>query len=345
MLTSYRAMGARFDGKAEGTYSCHPRQMLTRKPLNLNDEDIFDGMSGQGRPMEEPTSMTFQLFRIRLGETYRDMVDRTPLMLATVGCPSRDAIMDMDTNLQLLFNELPRCLTMTKEELIDTYDLSSDFADKYVHQGTIAQFFIHGQRLKLHLPYFTRGFSDKSFASSREICVTCASMIIQIESSLSRAGIAYSSCLKFTGLLLGVFMATVVLIMEVCVNRSSLHLDERQTEIAEAFRLLQEARSESEAAEKFLGDLTKILRKHKMNPCINGGDGESKYQTPTQPKQPNIGESNFGNYNDFNMSVDNFPGENLSVYLQEFTQSFEQGGMSVENFNWNDVLDFGSSLV
>ncbi|CAI6084367.1 unnamed protein product [Clonostachys chloroleuca] len=75
-------MAARVGGVGEGIYSCHPRQMITKKPLNINDEEVLDGMSLHERPLSLPTSMSYTLQMIRLAELSRNIVDRSPLMMA-----------------------------------------------------------------------------------------------------------------------------------------------------------------------------------------------------------------------------------------------------------------------
>jgi hypothetical protein len=66
----------------EGTYSCHLRRMITKKPLNINNHEIFDGMSHDERPLSQPTSMSFSMQKFRLAEISRKTVDRSPLAIA-----------------------------------------------------------------------------------------------------------------------------------------------------------------------------------------------------------------------------------------------------------------------
>ncbi|KAL9109984.1 MAG: hypothetical protein Q9227_005507 [Pyrenula ochraceoflavens] len=257
---------ARINGVAEGVYSCHPRHMITKKPLNINDEEIFDGMSRAERPLSHPTTMSYSLLRIRLAEISRSIVDRAPLAMAQLGGPSREDVLDIDTELQMLINDIPQFFSMSKTQLVEAYGLSPTRAADIIHQGYSFQFILHSQRCKLHLPYFTRGFVDTTYSSSREMCVKSARLIIRSHSDLENSGTGVAARFQLSGFVVGVFMASIVLLMDLCINKSSLQHQEQRSEVAEAFRMLEEAKNESETIARFVDSMTQILWKHKVPP-------------------------------------------------------------------------------
>ncbi len=104
--------------------------MLVKKPLNINDEDIMDGMSYIEQPLSQPTVMSYSLQRIRLFEISRSIVDRTPLIMAHTGSPSHDVVMDIDTELQLLIADIPPFFSISVANLTETYQLDSSQATK-----------------------------------------------------------------------------------------------------------------------------------------------------------------------------------------------------------------------
>lgn len=261
--------------------------MVVKKPLNINDEDLIDGMDRIEQPLSQPTSMSYSLQRIRLSEISRSIVDRTPLIMAFAGGPSHDVVMDIDTQLQMFINDVPPFFSMSIAQLTNTYQLDPTRAAHIVIQGYNLNALLYSQRCKLHLPYFTRGFVDSAYASSREICIQSARLIIQTESRLDSSGYSGFSTAtryKFIGLLLGVFMARMVLIMDLCHNnnKSPQQQEKQQAEIADAFRILEEARHESVTIAKFLDSLIQVLRKHNVSPpqrvrqqpLMPGGGGE-----------------------------------------------------------------------
>jgi len=87
-----RQAPARFDTAVRGVYHCHPRQMVVKKPLNLNDEDLMDGMSPEQKPLSWPTVMSYPLQRIRISEIVRSLVDRNALTMSYNVGLSHDAI-------------------------------------------------------------------------------------------------------------------------------------------------------------------------------------------------------------------------------------------------------------
>jgi hypothetical protein len=59
-------------------------------------------------------------------------------------------------------------------------------------------------------------------------------------------------------------MAVVVLSMDLCVNRDCGNDEERKAEIQKGFKILEDARSHSSAADTFLESLMAVLRKHRV---------------------------------------------------------------------------------
>jgi hypothetical protein len=348
---------SRFRGTASGVYQCNPRHMLTKKPLNLNDEDLIDGMICTEMPLSQPTTMSYSLQRIRLAEVSRHMVDRTPLMMSHG--PSHEVVMDMDTELQLLINDTPQFFSMSVAELKTTYQLDAPRAADIAHQGYMFFGLLFSQRCTLHFPYFNRGFVDSTYASSREICLQSARKVIQLEAQLGESGLTTTIRYKFLGLLISIFTASIVILMDLCQNKSSAHQEKQRKEIADAIRIIEEARQESETAAKFLDSLLHVLRKHKLLPPKRAGEQLPKLGTGEEQVSPgsagmtyetastqNFGgpvaipivpSSIFGVNDSSGMAAtdDAFAnGGDLSTYFNELAQTFEQG----VDFDWNDIF-------
>lgn len=90
-------MATRFKGAAQGIYTCHLRHMMVKKPLNIDDEDLVDGMSTGGKPMSQPTAMSYPLLRVRLADIARSIIDRTLIIMSPAGGLSDDVVIDIDT--------------------------------------------------------------------------------------------------------------------------------------------------------------------------------------------------------------------------------------------------------
>ena len=368
--TLSRKIAARLGGMAEGVYSCHLRQMMTKKPLNIDDEDIFDGMSRFERPYSQPTRMSYPLLRIRLGEISRRIVDRYPLVMGEP--PSYDVIMEIDTEIQGILNELPEFFSMSKAQLIDTFKLNPAQATNILYQGHTSYLILYGDRCKLHLPYFTRGFVDRTYSPSREMCIKCARVIMQTEKHLRSSGQPAALRFKFCGFLMGVFMACTVLLMDLCIGTSSPQRGKQRGEVADALRLLEEAKHESETTFKFVESWMHILRKYQVPPPETGPNlqihpesGNEQLQTPSTdqitydtPTPPAYGgslrtmpreitSSMLGVSDNTGPAVTDGPsnGEDISSYFNDLAQSLEQG-IDPGNFDWNNIFsDLGSSFI
>jgi hypothetical protein len=95
----FRQAPARFDSALRGVYHCHPRHMAVKKPLNLNDEDLVDGMSRDQKPLSFPTVMSYQLQRIRIAEIMRRLIDRNELTMSHTGDLSHNVISNQPLSL------------------------------------------------------------------------------------------------------------------------------------------------------------------------------------------------------------------------------------------------------
>jgi hypothetical protein len=91
-LMRFRQAPARFDAAVRGVYHCYPRQMVVKKPMNLNDEDLVDGMSQDQKPLSWPTVMSYLLQRIRIAEIMRSLTDRNALTMSYAGDLSYNVI-------------------------------------------------------------------------------------------------------------------------------------------------------------------------------------------------------------------------------------------------------------
>jgi hypothetical protein len=81
-LMRSRQASARSDAAVRGVYHCHPRQMVVKKPMNLNDEDLVNGISHDQKPLSWPTVMSYPLQRIRIAEIIRNLTDRNALRIS-----------------------------------------------------------------------------------------------------------------------------------------------------------------------------------------------------------------------------------------------------------------------
>ncbi|KAN0089916.1 hypothetical protein V8E51_018495 [Hyaloscypha variabilis] len=287
---------SKLNGVAQGIYQCHPRHMVVKKPLNLNDEDLVEGSIWVEQPISQPTTMSYALQRIRLAQISRNML-----------------VMDIDTELQELINDTPPFFSMSTQELITTYQLDPSPAANIAHQGYIFYSLLYAQRCKLHFPHFSQGFVDSTYACSRDLCLQSARKVIQTQSQLVNTGLS-ATRFRFLGFLTSVFVATIVVLMDICHSKPSPQQEKHRGEIADAIRLLEEAKNESETTAKFLDSL--------MHPTPTASLGVLENHDASSTNSCNDGLAS---------------GEDLSSYFNELAQEFEQG-VDVGSFDWNSVF-------
>ncbi|KAK9241398.1 hypothetical protein V1525DRAFT_393036 [Lipomyces kononenkoae] len=352
----------RFNCGSQSIYHCHPRHMLVKKPRNINDEDLLEGSRSIEQPLSQPTIMSFQLLQLRLSEISHNMVDRSPLVMGLSSGPSHDVLMDIDTELQMLLNDTPPFFSMSVPDLIAHYHLDQARASKIVHQGYMFYSLLYAQRCTLHLPYFSRGLVEPAYASSSQICLQSARLIIQTESQLGQSRIS-ATRYKFLGFLVPVFMASIVLLVEMCYLKTSPHHATHREELAEAIGILEEAKHESATAARFLDTLTHVLRKNRVVAADQHQlpvtpDAAAATTTTNTGAMQGYGEalplpmplstsSTLGGGEVIVADPDLYGngGEDLSRYFNELATGFEQG-VEVGSWDWNGMFSgIDSSMV
>ncbi|KAF2176730.1 hypothetical protein K469DRAFT_812559 [Zopfia rhizophila CBS 207.26] len=362
------AMAARFNDVPMGIYQCHLRHMMTNKPLNLDDEYVVDGMSCAGMPASQPTALSYTLQRVRMAEISRNMADRTSPLTAHTSTRSYHIIMDIDTELQLLLNDTPPFFSMAVKDISRIYLVDEHRAMCIAQQGHKFHSLLYALRCKLHLPYLSRAFTNTEYASSRDICIQSAQLIIQTEADIEMAGLCKATRYSPIGLIMSVFMACIVLLMDLCHSQDSQHRERQRSEIARAIQMLEDARHESYLVAKFLDSMMQVLRKHKIappklvgqptqTPTLHEKDsaiasthsdsinGFPSVPTPMSISIPPSGAQASNGTSGVGVTGDRFATEEDIPYLCELTRTLNEG-LDVSDFNWDDIfLDLDASFL
>ena len=109
--------------------------------------------------------------------------------------------MDIDTQLQCLLNDIPSFFTMSTASLVENYNLEPTKAAHIARQGYMFHSMLYAQRCKIHFAFYSRGFSDPTYAASRDLCLQSARLIIKTESQIEYADLRRGIRYKFIGLL------------------------------------------------------------------------------------------------------------------------------------------------
>jgi hypothetical protein len=163
----------------------------------------------------------------------------------------------------------------------------------------------------------------------------------------------------FAGLLLGVFMASIVLFVDLAMNKVQGHQSLHRIEVCQALRLLESARHESETIARFVDSLTELLRKHKIT-SLKDAVYLDHLATDVDRSRQNAAVAELSGalltsdstsfakltnglttLNDPKANAE----EDMSSYFQDLAQNFEQG-LSADQFDWDNILlDLNTSFV
>lgn len=299
-----------------------------------------------------PTSMSYFLQRIRLSEICRTIVDSIPRYLGDIDMVDYDQIIALDDQFEDLIKSFPVFFHLDEESRL----LSRGTDHTFPHIAT-QRYLIHlgalNRRCKLHQPYLIRGFVESKYAFSRDVCLRSARTALEVNRVLEKTKTDLGCApARFGTVMHHVFMATVVLVMDLCFNKIEGQEAQRQAEVMRACRMLQEAKQDSVLSKMFLDPLMHILQKHR---ALVLSDQKSLSFTPSEARNShispdkNIHESpnsisqrpmHFHNVTGANQCTDNTSSMvpvNPTVQQYDITQTYDHTGIDEIMQNYIDI--------
>lgn len=234
-------------GPQEGTYSIQPQHMCVKLPSH-------DHQDGSDRT---PSSISYLLQRIRLAEICRSIVDSLPPFL-DIEMMNYEHIIALDGQLKGVIRNLPPFFRLDQSAHVE--HLPQVNTHRYlIHLG------IHIRRSKLHQPFLVRGFIEPKYAYSRNACLDSARTVLEVCSLLEEKKSSLTCIPARLGTVVQhVFMASIILVTDLCFSKDEGHEEQRQAEVMQACRILDGLKDESTMARKFLDPLMEILQKHRI---------------------------------------------------------------------------------
>lgn len=249
-------------GPQEGTYLIQPNHMRVNLPRHIDDADL-ENDSSCDPPLSRPTSMTYSLLRIRLAEICRTAVDTMPPSFSDWTSLSYDTVISLDKKFEGFLRSLPFFFRLDDASHGKAHEIDMQYP-QMAFQRCILASTIHSRRCKLNQPFLTRVSSDSRYQYSRQVCLQSAQAVIRINRQLQNDVVCPDSAHnRLTTLLHTFFLATAVLVMDLCINKSLTTADQRK-EAAEACQMLRAAEDTSPVASYFLTSLTAILDKYRV---------------------------------------------------------------------------------
>jgi len=316
----------------------NPRHMATEKPVNANDEDLVDGMKGVGQPIEQPTSMSYCLQRFRLAELCREITDSEPFAAAGVGRIPYEEIRQIDSKMTAFLSGLPSffSLDFKADDLRETDPRRSN---PITVQRYIINSLSNAARCRLHLPYLAKSSKESKYLYSRDACLAAARMVIRTERQLQNEDLPFLLMrLRSSGILHCVCMAMIVLLMDLCLNRSLRVEDDQELrmEIFGAFGVLEEAKEQTPLAGRILESFYSVMQ---------------RYNIPFGPSEAGVASQTDGRDNDNqpSVSIQHLPGTVPAIdtnqvpfdpALPSFDDLLQEFEMNVDPpiLNWDTIF-------
>ncbi|KAI1619879.1 hypothetical protein EDD37DRAFT_196347 [Exophiala viscosa] len=322
-------------GFQEGTYFIHPRQFRVNMLRNVNDKDL-NQMPLVDLPLSQPTTMSYYIQRIKLGSLCRSVVDVMPLSGIDLATLDYQEVIQLDSKFQAFFDELPIFLRTDEHSRRQ----SEHIVRQYPHISTqryMLNMVARTRRCKAHQPFLIRRAVESHYAFSRDISLESARCVIRLMRSFQREiDTVFSGNVKLvrmTCVVHHVFMATIVLVMDLCINKSEDDT-ERKAEVMEACNIMEETACQSPLARGFVNSLMDVLRKHKVrlhNLTGDGVDTPSSLNTTAHLGPPNILDT---------MTAPEIPLLPSSHLSQDNSQSYSSAFDEI----WKDYVELGPNM-
>ncbi|KAL2415430.1 putative transcription factor lepB [Exophiala dermatitidis] len=274
-------------GPQEGTYLVHPRQMIVNLPRNVDDEHLaYDGPPID-MPLSEPTAMSYYLQRIKLADICRSIVDVMPLSTPLVTQVDYQEIIALDRRFEAFFENLPIFLRTDEKSRLASAEILRRYPHMRIQRYTLSTVGLI-RRCKLHQPFLIRRSAQGNYSYSRNVSLQCARSVIALKNLLDSedGGTIVGACVKPGIVAYHIFMATIVLVMDLCFNRDEGDDAARKAEVREACNALEECLSRSSSGTSFqlINSLMDTLRKHKVR--LHNLSGEVTQRAAAQESMP-----------------------------------------------------------
>lgn len=237
--------------------------MLVKRPRNVDDcnlqQDPF-----LDQPVSSPSTMSYYLQRINLADLCRRVADTIPLLNVEITTIDYKDIIALDKRFEAFLEELPTFLKTDEQSRMRSEEVMLKYPQMRAQRYGLGMIALT-RRCKLHQPFLIRGSLHKEYHYSREIALKSARRVLKMKRSAElEPGSVFAADVKLVGISHHVFMATIVLVTDLCFNRGYGDDEQRQAEVIEALKILEEAKSQCGMVSKFVESLEAVLRKHKV---------------------------------------------------------------------------------
>lgn len=236
--------------------------MNVKLAANIEDEDIGKFQDGYSLPESVPTKMSYANLRLKMANLCREIVDETAVEHFQGLEVNYDKILELDRRLNQISKELPdffRLDPVNRRRYAKLYRERRQIS----WQRLLAQQGLHSRVCRLHREYFIRGARDPKYSYSHVVCLQSARRVIEIKRIMDEDEVRFApSSSAVWSVMHHVFMAAVILLMDVCFNWDDILADKRREEVLEACRMLDKAQQSSSLVREGINVMMGVLQKY-----------------------------------------------------------------------------------
>ncbi|KAB8269075.1 hypothetical protein BDV30DRAFT_230164 [Aspergillus minisclerotigenes] len=200
----------------------------------------------------------------RLADICRSAIDALPPPFSDWGEVNYDRFISLDQRFEAFIHSLPVFFRLDEASRHQSRDVEHQYPQIIV-QRYILWSTLQGRRSKLNQPFLTRVSMNPRYQYSRKVCLQSARCVIELKALMDHDMASLASAhVRLATFLHNYFLATAVLVMDLCLNKEGGSSEDRRQEIVDACRVLQEAEATSPMASRFLKSLMDILQKYQI---------------------------------------------------------------------------------
>ncbi|CAD6446006.1 66310165-71bb-4297-b1b6-a86131eefc64 [Sclerotinia trifoliorum] len=247
-------------GPQSGTYMIHPQHMRCDYPSNVNDVDIRPP-EDYNQPLTVETEMTYYHFRLQLSIICREIIDAVQNLGCEIHELPYETVLGFDKKFTSIKSHFHPSFLLDAKSRAQHKDLDAKCPSLAV-QRTAGHFGLQTRLTRLHRPYLARGAHDPRYSYSRMVCLRSARSVIELGTELTDQGKKQNfRPIRMWTVTHHIFVATLILVMDFCLNKDDPRPEERKAEIMDAFKILETCQETSTMAKRGLQQLRDILRR------------------------------------------------------------------------------------
>ncbi|KAF5650042.1 hypothetical protein F52700_481 [Fusarium sp. NRRL 52700] len=240
------------EGTSGATYLIQPNLISTNLPRHTDDDDLSN-LHHKEKPLSEPTTMSYNLQRVKVAEVVRCISDLMPHDPSEASC---ELILSLDAKLESLLCELP---DFFKTELAESEE-TKQIDKAYPHipmQRLLINLLINIFRCGLHFPYLPGRINKALHTFSRQASLKAARAVLSSQRGMTVTSMLHSAdFMKIQGTIFHMFIGALVLTTDICCNQDG---QTQLSELVEVLKKLDDVKNHSKMAAKLLDILTQLL--------------------------------------------------------------------------------------